>query len=132
MAPEAEPRVIPSGPAIAPTEAPTWPPASAALIPRAIPPTAPTAAVIFIAVLKDAIWGDWQRGHCNDMVLSSMVDVISVMYDCNFFNRRPSQLLFPLLIAGIAAFVGDYGEFFTKNPSCSSFVKSTACFVFRL
>lgn len=68
MAPETELRVIPIGPPIPPREAPAWPPANAALTARATPPTAPTAAVIFKAVFKDAIWGELQRGHCNDMV----------------------------------------------------------------
>lgn len=51
---------------------PIWPAARAALAPRAAPPTVPTAAPIFMAVCNDAILGELHRGHCNDMVLSSM------------------------------------------------------------
>lgn len=67
MAPDTEPRVMPTGPAIAPRAAPVWPPARAALTPRATPPTVPMAAPAFMAGWRDATLGEWQRGHCNDM-----------------------------------------------------------------
>lgn len=67
MAPDNEPRVMPNGPAMAPTAAPAWPPARAADAPRAAPPTVPTRAPIFMAGYRDVILGELQRGHCNDM-----------------------------------------------------------------
>ncbi|UQB32298.1 hypothetical protein I9H06_03075 [Pseudomonas tremae] len=47
--------------------APNWPPAKAALAPRAMPPTAPAVAPIFIAVLSDAILVELHAGHCDDI-----------------------------------------------------------------
>lgn len=49
--------------------------ASAALTPFAAPPTAPRTAPIRMAVLWKAMFCELQKGHRNDMVDASMMNI---------------------------------------------------------
>ena len=77
---DSEPREILSGPETAPTAAPAWLLVGAAEGPRAVPPTMPTMptrAPIFMVGCRDAVLGELQRGHCNDMAGSPTVELVA-------------------------------------------------------
>jgi len=69
------------------------------------------AAVIFIAVLNDAISGELQKGHFKDMMLSSMgADVMAVMCDWVFFGcdaAGPSFLAIAAIRSSSSSYVSD-------------------------